>query len=218
MSYLGRIKRNRVYRNFAVLRRKKLAGIWRLPKQLLQYYKEGETAREQGVNALSWKGLFMYISEYRDCGKGKEEDAYFTVEAAVIVPVVLFLFVMIIYLSFYLYDRCVMTQDFYILSYRQSLEKGKADRSSTGEIHKQTGNKLFMLSGFEASASSGGTIRVNGNARINAPLPGAGSFFPLEGDLTLSAEGKARRTDPPAAYRKVRRIMNLSKEVLSHKK
>ena len=66
------------------------------------------------------------IEPHGDKGRRKEADAYFTVEAAVIVPIVLFLFVMIIYMSFYLYDRCVMTQDFYILSYRQSLEKGTA--------------------------------------------------------------------------------------------
>lgn len=158
------------------------------------------------------------IETYVDEGRRKEADAYFTVEAAVIVPIVLFLFVMIIYLSFYLYDRCVMTQDFYILSYRQSLEKGTADRSSTGEIHNQTGNKLFMLSGFDASASSGGMIRVTGRARMNVPLPGAGSFFPMERDWALSAQGQARRTDPPKAYRKVRRVMNLSKEALSRNK
>ena len=157
----------------------------------------------------------MQSMDRRNDGREKGADAYFTMEAAVIVPVVLFLFVMIIYLSFYLYDRCVMTQDFYILSYRQSLEKGAADRSSTGEIHKQTGDKLFMLSGFDASSSSGGTIRVTGQAQMKPPLPGAGSFFPLERDWTLSAEGQARRTDPPKDYRKVRRIMNLSKNALS---
>ena len=60
----------------------------------------------------------------RDKWKRMEAEAYFTVEAALIVPVVVCIFVMIIYLSFYLYDRCVLTQDCYVLSYRQSIEKG----------------------------------------------------------------------------------------------
>ena len=75
-----------------------------------------------------------------------EADAYFTVEAALIIPIVLCIFVMIIYLSFYLYDRCVMSQDWYVLSYRQSIEKGGADRAGRSAAGEQFGQKLFMLS------------------------------------------------------------------------
>ena len=44
------------------------------------------------------------IEPHGDKGRRKEADAYFTVEAAVIVPSVLFLFVMIIYLFIYMTD------------------------------------------------------------------------------------------------------------------
>ena len=83
------------------------------------------------------------------------EEAYFTVEAALVMPVVLAIIVMIIYMSFYLYDRCVMQQDCCVLSYRQSIEKGTADRVSREKIREQFGEKLFMLSGLETGASSG---------------------------------------------------------------
>ena len=38
----------------------------------------------------------------------KYEDAYFTVEAALLIPMVMLFTVMMIFLSFYSYDRCIL--------------------------------------------------------------------------------------------------------------
>ena len=43
---------------------------------------------------------------------------YMTVEASIIVPVVLFVFAALIYFSSYLYTRCVLSQDCYVLAFR----------------------------------------------------------------------------------------------------
>ena len=48
---------------------------------------------------------------------------YMTVEAAFVMPMVLCVFVMLIYTSFYLYDRCVFKQDDFILCFRESIRK-----------------------------------------------------------------------------------------------
>jgi len=138
-----------------------------------------------------------------------EADAYFTVEAALIIPIVLCIFVMIIYLSFYLYDRCVMAQDCYVLSYRQSIEKGGADRAGKAAAGEQLGHKLFMLSRMEAGMSGGRKICVKVNAVMEPPLFGL-DFFEKERHWMLGVEEKARKTDPPKDYRRVRRIMNLA--------
>ena len=142
-------------------------------------------------------------------GKHLRADAYFTVEAALIVPVVLCIFVMIIYLSFYLYDRCVMSQDCYVLSYRQSIEKGQADRVSQSAAGEQFGHKLFMLARMESSASRGTRISVKVNAAMEPPLFGL-DFFRENRYWILSVQEKARKTDPPQDYRRGRRIMNLA--------
>lgn len=141
-----------------------------------------------------------------------EADAYFTVEAALIIPIVLCIFVMIIYLSFYLYDRCVMAQDCYVLSYRQSIEKGGADRAGKAAAGEQLGHKLFMLSRMEAGMSGGRKICVRVNAVMEPPLFGL-DFFEQERHWMLGVEEKARKTDPPKDYRRVRRIMNLAATV-----
>lgn len=140
---------------------------------------------------------------------GPEAKAYFTVEAALVVPVVLCIFVMIIYLSFYLYDRCVMAQDCYVLSYRQSIEKGSADRAGRAAAGEQFGHKLFMLSRMEAGMSGGKKVCVKVNAVMEPPLFGL-DIFEHERHWILGVEERARKTDPPKDYRRVRRIMNLA--------
>ena len=46
-----------------------------------------------------------------------------TLEAALIVPMVICVFSLLIYFSYYLYGRCILSQDAYILAFRASVEK-----------------------------------------------------------------------------------------------
>lgn len=48
----------------------------------------------------------------------KKWNGYMTVEAAFIMPVVLFLYLIFILCGFYLYNRCVISQDGYLLAFR----------------------------------------------------------------------------------------------------
>ena len=164
-------------------------------------------------NSLSSRAEGEKVTYYGKRNKA-ETEAYFTVEAALVVPIVLGIFVMIIYLSFYLYDRCVLAQDCYVLSYRQSIEKGKADRAGEAAAREQFGQKLFMLSRLEAGASKGGTIRVKANAAMEPPLFGL-DFFREERYWILGVQEKARSTDPPRDYRRVRRLLYLASHVLN---
>lgn len=151
----------------------------------------------------------------RDKWKLAEAGAYFTVEAALIIPVVLCIFVMIIYLSFYLYDRCVLAQDCYVLSYRQSIEKGRADRAGGAAVKDQFGQKLFMLSSMQTEKSEGRKIRVKVNAAMQPPLFGL-DFFRENRYWSLEAAESAQKTDPPRDYRKVRRLLNLASRAGGH--
>ena len=136
-------------------------------------------------------------------------DAYFTVEAALVVPVVLCIFVMVLYLAFYLYDRCVISQDCYILGYRQGIWKGTEERAQNQDARIQIGKKVFMLERLETDVSKGGTVRVRANASMAPPLFGF-DLFMRQRRWLLGVEEKARRTDPPKDYRRVRRLMNLA--------
>ena len=100
----------------------------------------------------------------------------------------------------------------YVLSYRQSIEKGGADRAGKAAAGEQLGHKLFMLSRMEAGMSGGRKICVRVNAVMEPPLFGL-DFFEQERHWMLGVEEKARKTDPPKDYRRVRRIMNLAATV-----
>lgn len=44
-------------------------------------------------------------------------NGYLTIEASFVMPIVLFLYLLIILSGFYLYDRCVISQDDYLLAF-----------------------------------------------------------------------------------------------------
>ncbi len=50
----------------------------------------------------------------------KKVNGYLTVEASFVMPIVLFLYLLVILLAFFLYNRCVISQDLYILALRGS--------------------------------------------------------------------------------------------------
>lgn len=65
-------------------------------------------------------------------GMGSWFDAYFTVEAALVIPLVMAAIVFLMYMMFYQYNRCLMEQDLGIL-----LVKGSANESERAEERVQ---------------------------------------------------------------------------------
>lgn len=49
---------------------------------------------------------------------------YLTVEASFLIPMVLWLYLLFMFAAFFLYDRCLLTQDAYLLSFRGSVFTG----------------------------------------------------------------------------------------------
>ncbi len=50
----------------------------------------------------------------------KQLNGYFTVEASFVMPIVVFLYMLIIGAGIFVYDRCVMSQDMYLIAFRGS--------------------------------------------------------------------------------------------------
>ncbi|MCH5270578.1 MAG: pilus assembly protein [Lachnospiraceae bacterium] len=67
--------------------------------------------------------------------------AYFTVEAVLIFPMVLYVCVFIIYSGFYIYDRCVTGQD----AYRAALRASSLYRQDNQEVYNAAEDTLRML-------------------------------------------------------------------------
>lgn len=131
----------------------------------------------------------------------KTTGGYMTAEAAMIIPAVFALIIMLLYLTFYMYDRCVMTQDLYTTAYRESIVRGK---SAHGENKADTSG-YFMLSGCSTGVSGGKEITAKAEGSMApALMTGAAADG---GNWKLSVSMKARRTDPPQAFRRFRRIL-----------
>ena len=133
-------------------------------------------------------------------------DAYFTVEAAVIVPVVFCLIIMLLYLMFFMYDRCIMTQDLYTAAYRQSIVRERGRRES-----KIDESRFLMLSECSCGVSDGKNVVASGSGAMSIPFS---SPFPgVRGKWQIRISMKARKTDPPKAFRMFRRIRAIAARV-----
>lgn len=137
--------------------------------------------------------------------------AYMTVEASLIMPMVLCIYVVLIYAGYYLYNRCVATQDAYVLCFRESIYKdedlwdypdGNVVRSEEAD---QVGDKYIAVKSTSSEVSTDGAIiRYSGEGNVAPPLFGGSSIMP-QGIWTYRFGMSARHTDPPLNIRKARR-------------
>lgn len=147
--------------------------------------------------------------------KRVELGGYMTVEAAMIVPAVFILVVMLLYLMFYMYDRCIMTQDLYTAAYRRSIERGRSKGGATqqaGDTQVDT-SRYFMLSSCSCSVQGGSRVKGSGEASMN--VPGAAAFPGVQERWGFRVLMEARKTDPPLAFRKYRRVMAIARQALA---
>ena len=130
-----------------------------------------------------------------------------TLEAALVFPAAFALVIMLLYVTFFLYDKCRMTQDLYTAAYRQSIARGEA-----APDNKIDTSGYFMLSSCTAQVSGGSEISAAASGdMVPALLTGA-----EEGQTIweLKVSMKARKTDPPRAFRRFRRIKALAEQAL----
>lgn len=89
--------------------------------------------------------------------KRKDLKGSFTVEAAVIMPVVIIIIVMVMYLGFFQYNRCIMTQKLYVAALRGSIydeelrvNQLEKSRYTETELKALYGTKLLAGAGLES--------------------------------------------------------------------
>lgn len=143
----------------------------------------------------------------------KKVSGYFTIEASLIFPTVLFLIAFLIYLTFFLYNRCLISQDAYILAYRGSLqckdEKSKIKNDIEEDSNKQLGIKYMCIESMQKS------IQVD-NRIISVELSGEmdsafGGAFEINRKWILNTEKKVEIICPVTSIRTIRLIKNIEK-------
>ena len=148
-------------------------------------------------------------------GSTEEKDkrealkGYLTLEAAMVFPMVFALIIMLLYATFFLYDKCRMTQDLYTAAYRQSIARnGKAG----GQKADTSG--YFMLNSCEAGVSGGSTVRASAEGSMAPALlisTGDGENGRTWG---IKVTMEARKTDPPQSFRRYRRIAAVARQAI----
>ena len=138
----------------------------------------------------------------------RKTDGYFTLEACFLVPLIVFIFVLIVHLNFYLYGRALLIQDVYLLAFRASLLPKGEDMAAFVEEQApaQFGKGYFGNDLPKAEAALEGDAVV-----VRAATLTHRSGFDLAAPEAwqLSAQARAVRYDMPAHMRRVKRLADL---------
>ncbi|WP_029323639.1 TadE family protein [Butyrivibrio sp. AE3004] len=150
-------------------------------------------------------------------------DGYMTVEAALVIPSAIFGIVLIIYMAFWVYGRCILSQDTYLLGFRASLfyeEKGYGNAGEYVNEHldEQMVKNYFGSRKPKISANqSNKEIIMDGNIITNHnALYG---FFKGIPDLWKSeAKATIKIQKPAKTLRKIKRIKDVAANLSKKKK
>ncbi len=138
--------------------------------------------------------------------RNKTLDGYFTVEATLIMSITLVCVVLLIYIGFYQYDRCLLTQDTYRLALKgsssQFLDNEEIYQKLSAEINKYYWDKYIGMKISEPSVNvSGGEVIVKIEGSINIP-------FVFGKTWSISQKSVSKRVIPSKEIRLFRRIQS----------
>ena len=139
----------------------------------------------------------------------KEKNAYFTVEASLVIPFILGGIIFIIYLGIYLYNVCTLKQVSYIAALR-----GSQLKTVSGEEMKQyTEQQLSQLSEHQILAKEELETKINvTNSKVKVRITTkvtmlfADFISKTVGDWNIENEAEANRLNPVDIIRNVRKI------------
>ena len=135
---------------------------------------------------------------------------YMTVEASFIVTWTIFLFVLLIYLSFYSYDKCVLFQDAYAVCFRGSIQKKEEQVVPYINAHMEEkfGNKYFGVGQVHGTVDkNGNTTSVTGECQVKVPVRQMFTMDDKAGWL-ISTQARSQIINPSKVIRRCRWVKN----------
>lgn len=141
----------------------------------------------------------------------KKAGGYMTVEASFIITWTVFLFVFLIYLAFYSYDKCVLFQDAYAVCFRGSIQKREDNIVPYINAHmkEQFGRKYFGTGEVHGSVDRRGNVAdVTGECQVRVPIRAAFTMHDASG-WKIRTRARAQIINPTHIIRKSRWIGNL---------
>lgn len=141
----------------------------------------------------------------------KMRKGYMSVEASFIITWTVFIYVFLIYLSFYSYDKCVLFQDAYAVCFRGSIQKQEDSVVPyiSAHIQEQFGRKYFGVEKVYGTVDRDGhTTSVIGECQVKVPIR---QFFTLhdKSGWKIRTQAKAQIINPTKIIRKCRWVGNM---------
>jgi hypothetical protein len=137
-----------------------------------------------------------------------------TLEASLIIPMVICVIVMLIWGSYYMYNRAILSQDCYVLAFRASVRADAKKKMAPSEYvskssAEQAGAKYFGATKPTFSADqSGKEVKVTGETGIRTNAMGK-YFLKIGTGWELKATLKAKIRNDPKHVRRVKRLMDI---------
>lgn len=146
--------------------------------------------------------------------KKRYEAAYFTVEASLILPMVMLFTVMMIFLSFYGYDRCILEHSAYEAALRGTHSHirtaGEAQKQAQTAAGRLVDGKLFAIKDFSYDVSADADrVTVTYHCSVNMPFITWLGEYVSNIDMTMDISRSAKRLRPARTVRDCRIINNL---------
>ena len=139
-----------------------------------------------------------------------KENAYFSLEACLILPLVFYMLLFLIYAGFYQYDRCLLRQDTYRLLIRGSQVSFAGNEEVLKKLKEEDTNwcydkyALCSLGNRELEVKHG-SIRITQKAVVKVPFLVLGEWLgKAEWEFSIDAEGGRRR--PTQVIRNCRKL------------
>lgn len=144
---------------------------------------------------------------------------YMTLEAALIVPMVICIFALIIYCTNYVYARCILSQDCYSLAFEATSNDMGTVYDSLSELEQKgvsLGAKKYfgnLQPSFSIANKNKKEVRVTGDTETKHGALGNYFLMPKEG-WGLQASFTAKKRDYSGHIRMVKRVTDLGKELV----
>lgn len=136
----------------------------------------------------------------------KKAKGYMTLEASFIITWTVFLFVLLIYLSFYSYDKCVLFQDAYTVCFRGSVQKeeGQVVPYIDAHMQQQFGKKYFGVGKVNGTVDrDGNTTSVTGECQVKTPVRQLFTMYDQAG-WKIQTRARAQIINPTEMIRRSR--------------
>lgn len=135
-------------------------------------------------------------------------------EASLILPIVMLFTVMMIFLAFYSYDRCIMEHSAYEAALRGTNSHFTTAQEAETEARKAAARlvegKLFAIHDFTYDVSvDADNVTVTYHCTVNMPLITWLGEYVSDMDMTLDISRSARRLEPARTIRDCRLLNNL---------